>query len=289
MFLLFAIALIVHAQASLSCGLKNVSAPVQAIVCNIEAGKWSIPRTASALITAGCLLGGNRCANVMHIPSETEVLPSPPPPDALNKDYQRLATVAEKVVPKVWWRAGFDNDMLLLSHNDSELPRKQLNIRQLSNKKLRNMYQCVTRQVFIRVSLDFTKNPATVVSTSKCPAMLDPAVMKFQKLWREQQNGIGGVITNNVWLPSGAESSNLLVSALEVLQHYYDNYGGIWTGCFKLEKNPECRGALAGKNLLIIMYQCVFVVFYFPFSSTTSFCRCVQLRAWWRRLTTSQT
>ena len=108
-----------------SCDFQSVSKPVKAILCSVESGIWKIPKTANALTNAGCLLGGNRCDGVMHVPTESEVPKSPPPPDALNKDYQRLATIAEKVVPVVWWREGFDNDMLLLSHNDSELPRKR--------------------------------------------------------------------------------------------------------------------------------------------------------------------
>ena len=231
------------------CNYKSLSEPVRAILCSVEEGIWSISKTAPALTSAGCLLGGKRCNSVMHIPTESEIPPSPPPPDALNKDYQRLATIAEKVVPKVWWRDGFDNDLLLLSHNDSELPRKQLNIRQLSNKRMRNMYQCVTRQVFIRVSLDFSNPSNSVAISSKCPSMSDPIVIKFHQLWIEHKDMLGGVIKGRVWYPDGGDNSNnLLVSALEVLQHFYDNYGGIWTGCFRLEKSPECRGALAGKR-----------------------------------------
>lgn len=210
-----------------------------------------------AITGAGCLLGGKRCAAVMHVPTRDEVPVSSPPPDALNKDYQRLATIAEQVVPKVWWRDGFDSDLLLLSHNDSELPRKQLNIRQLSNKKLRNMYQCVTRQLFIRVSLNFAESSSSVALTSKCPAMLDPVVLKFQKLWNEHKQQFGGSGDKQGWFPTGNESNDLLVSALEVLQYFYDNYGGIWTGCFRLEKNPECRGALAGKCLSTVIYVIV--------------------------------
>jgi hypothetical protein len=249
--IVFALA-VARSHSATHCELVDVSAPVQSIVCSIETGVWSIPKTTPALTNAGCLLGGNRCSRVMHIPTESEVPPSSPPPDALNKDYQRLATIAEKVVPKVWWRAGFANDMFLLSHNDSELPRKQLNIRQLSNKRLRNMYQCVSRQVFIRVSLDFTISPSVAATTTQCPAMSDPVVVKFAKLWQDHQGTLGGTMSNSVWMPEGSESSNLLVSALEVLQYYYDNYGGIWTGCFKLEKNAECRGALAGN----IAFRC---------------------------------
>ena len=40
----------------------------------------------------------------------------------------------------------------------------------------------------------------------------------------------------------------------QVLDHFYANYGGIWTGCFKLEKSAGCRGALAG-NFLTLYIQ----------------------------------
>lgn len=232
------------------CDFFSLSTPVRTILCSVESGSWNVSHSSAVMTGAGCLLGGKRCAAVMHVPTQGEVPPSPPPPDALNKDYQRLATIAEKVVPKVWWRDGFDNDLLLLSHNDSELPRKQLNIRQLSNKKLRNIYQCITRQLFIRVSLNFadTRASTSVAATSKCPAMLEPVVVKFQKLWTAHKQQLGGSVEKQGWFPTGNESNDLLVSALEVLQHFYDNYGGIWTGCFRLEKNPECRGALAGEN-----------------------------------------
>lgn len=232
-----------------ACTLDTVSEPVQAIVCSVESGVWSISHTSSAMTSAGCLLGGKRCDSVMHVPTEQEVPRSPPPPDALNKDYQRLAMIAEKVVPQTWWRDGFDNDLLLLSHNDSELPRKQLNVRQLSGKKLRNMYQCVVRQVFIRVSLNLAE-ASSVGSATKCPAMANPAVDKFFKLWTTHKTMLGGAIANKVWFPDGDVGNTLLLSATEVLQHFYDNYGGIWTGCFKLEKSPDCRGALAGKAFL---------------------------------------
>jgi hypothetical protein len=32
---------------------------------------------------------------------------------------------------------------------------------------------------------------------------------------------------------------------MEVLEYFFMSYGGIWTGCFRLEDNSDCRGALA--------------------------------------------
>jgi len=165
----------------------GVLTPIHLILCAVDTKVWSIAKNCSTLLNAGCLLGGNRCEGVMHVPTEVEVHPSPPPPDALNKDYQRLAIIAEAIVPKIWWRDGFDHDKLLLSHNDSELPRKLFNIRQLSNKKLRNIYQCVSRQQFIRVSLDFNSAPRK----SKCDAMKETVIRKFFELWSRHKDSLG--------------------------------------------------------------------------------------------------
>jgi hypothetical protein len=55
-------------------------------------------------------------------------------------------------------RKGFASDHLLLSHDDSELPRVQFSSRKIRNKKLKNIYQCVTRHPFIRKSYDFNND-----------------------------------------------------------------------------------------------------------------------------------
>jgi hypothetical protein len=236
--------------------LSDVSVPISAIVCSIENRVWRIPAESPALVNAGCMLGAGpqRCAGVMHIPTQEQVPISPPPPNALNKDYQRLAEIAEKVVPQTWFRDGFDNPLLLLSRNDAELPRKQLNIRQLSNKKLRNMYQCVTRQQFIRSYLDFSLPVDDTGKGKKCAAMGEAVVQRFLALWQSDAGVgqmLGGRLTNNVWLPDGTRGSDLLIAALEVVAHFFESYGGIWTGCFRLERNADCRGALAAAALVI--------------------------------------
>ena len=259
------------------CNFYGTIEPVRCVLCSIENGDWTILPSATAMQNAGCLLGGNRCASVMKIPSQLEVPPSPPPPDALNKDYQRLATIAEKMVPVTWWRQGFDSDLLLLSHNDSELPRKQFNIRQLSNKKLRNFYQCVSRQVFIRISMDFdavARDMVTDASTaSKCVAMSDSAVKNFFTLWNLHRNDLGGSVVVSIsngagsgkrseWYPLPDVGEKLHLSALEVLQYFYSNHGGIWTGCFKLDKDPECRGALAGRLARLQFFFLIYIDFF---------------------------
>lgn len=188
----------------------GMSTPIHSILCSVDTKRWSIAKNCSTLLNAGCLLGGRRCDGVMHVPTASEVRPSPPPPDALNKDYQRLATIAETIVPKIWWRDGFDHDKLLLSHNDSELPRRLFNIRQLSNKKLRNIYQCVTRQVFIRVSLDFNSSPPP--RKSKCDAMTEPVIRKFFELWNLHKDSLGDLLLVSENLPTYLPTYYELVS-----------------------------------------------------------------------------
>lgn len=258
------------------CIIKDVTQPIQSILCAIETKLWNISSKSTAMLNAGCLLGNNRCNNIMYIPKQHEVLPSPAPPDALNKDYQKLAMIAEKSVPKIWWRDGFANDMLLLTHNASELPRRQFNLRQLSNKKLRNIYQCVTRQIFIRKSFDFKILP----NISKCNAMNERVVMNFYELWNKERELLGSsFIYNNyshdkfdIWFPNTIKKGNdnevnstttntLLVSAIEVLHYFYMNYGGIWTGCFRLDKEPDCRGAIAGIYIVIYIYNAIIYIY----------------------------
>ena len=194
----------------------------------------------------------------MVVPTAEMVPPSPPPKAAKNKMYQELAMKAERVVPKVWWRDGFASDLLLLSHNDTELPRKQFDASSLSNKKLKNLYQCVTRQQFIRKTLDLSAQKDNLISSSsqeRCTSMDKAVVQNFFSLWSAEAELLGGKISTDVngrktWTPTRLENGKLLLSALEVLELFFAVAGGIWTGCFKLERSQYCRGALAGYSKL---------------------------------------
>lgn len=239
------------ADGSVDCDLSaDISAASAAILCAVEQGRWFVLGNATAIKNVGCLLGAQRCDQIMKVPKENDVSPSPPPPEAKNKQYQALATKAETVVPKTWWRNAFANDIFLLSHNDSELPRKQFDAKGLKNKKLKNMVQCVTRQQFIRKSFSFES--VTENDASKCAAASEAVVISFMKLWKEHGSLLGGTLTVDPtlgvsdWQPNTADNGNLLVSALQVLDYFYANLGGIWTGCFKMEKSAYCRGAVAG-------------------------------------------
>lgn len=53
-------------------------------------------------------------------------------------------------------------------------------------------------------------------------------------------------------MTEGGPGSQLLVAAMEALHYFYDRpYGGIWTGCFRLEQEPDCRGAIAGEMMVM--------------------------------------
>ena len=207
------------------CKFYDLTPAVASVVCSIERGIWTLPSNSSAILNAGCLLGADRCSGKRHVPIQSEVPASPPPPAAKNKQYQALATTAESVVPKTWWREGFANEQLLLTKSDSELPRKQFDGSQLRNKKLKNLAQCVTRQQFIRKSYDFDLNPEVESATpSKCTAMTDPSVKQFLELWRtgDSSTNYGGELkkeeksNNFVWSPIKNGDGKLLVSALQV-------------------------------------------------------------------------
>lgn len=249
-----------------SCPVQTgVSDVVKRILCSVQLKKWSVPRNATALQNAGCLLGKKRCTEPMQAPLQSEVPESPPPPAAKNQRYQELATAAEQVVPSTWWRKGYADEKFLLTKNNGDFPRRMFEIKVLSNKKLRNMYECVTRQQFIRKSFDFAMNSHANISSSACVAMSDPVVVRFFGLWKSLKESMDGFVSqkdNNFdWLPKSTGGGELLMAAHEVLEYFYRSHGGIWTGCFAFERSSECRGALAGKfdfsfNHMHFLYNC---------------------------------
>ena len=111
----------------------DVSDALASITCSVELGEWVISKQSTSYKNAGCLIGShwdgrNRCDGRIPAPKETAVSKSSAPRDSLSKEYKRLAEKAEELVPKTWWREGFANDLLLLSHNDKEAPLRQFNI-----------------------------------------------------------------------------------------------------------------------------------------------------------------
>lgn len=248
----------------------GVSEVVSAILCAVENRQWFIPNNSFALANAGCLLGKKRCDSVLQVPTEKDISVSGPPPSAKNQRYQELATAAEQVVPQTWWRKGYADPKLLLTPTNGDFPRRLFDSKGMSNKKLRNFYECVTRQQFIRKSFDFNTNSARNISSTilssrsagasaTCVAMTEPLVQRFFQLWQQSKLLLDGKFTsaspNKQWLPDPSSTGQLLVSAHEVLEYFYAQHGGIWTGCFALEKSADCRGALAAASLVIAVHQ----------------------------------
>lgn len=256
----------------LECKLsKDLSPTISSILCAVESKRWKILLTSTAIMNAGCLLGNNRCDNIMDVPTEKEILPSEVLPSSKNQQYQSLSLKAEELVPTTWWRAGFSNDLLLLTKKESDSPRSLFNSKTIRNKKLKQIFQCVTRQQFIRKSYDFNNEHDN--DDSKCNAMDEVVVKSFYSLWKENKETLGGEFkflptlnriglhkgTTRIWQVKDNDDGKILVAAIEVLDHFYEKYGGIWTGCFKLIKSGNCRGALAG---IIYIYIPILIVLF---------------------------
>jgi hypothetical protein len=266
MMLFFILSLIVHFNVThsdtSSCEFHNLSPPIHAILCAVENEVWKIPTDSVKFKNMHCLIGKDRCKTPLAVPTEEDVPPSPPPPSARNPQYQELAMIAEKVVPKTWWRDGFASDRLMLSKTNDELPTKLYDgTSNFSNKRLKNLYQCVTRQQFMRKSYNFEKNPYDISTAAvaappvsskdapatACSAMSHNVIQEFLTLWKEYQENLDGSIVHDQWFPRSTDNGKFLMAANEVLEYFYMNHGGVWTGCFAFEKFPDCRGALAGK------------------------------------------
>lgn len=249
------------------CDFVDASPAVASILCAVERGHWTLPRNSTTARLAGCLLGGkNRCTTVRAAPRQEDIgAASAAPPSAKNKQYQALALKAEEIVPKTWWRDGFASDLLLLSKEEGDFPRRQFDAARLSNKKLKNLHQCVTRQQFIRRSFDANSAPAEAAGAedpTNAACASAPVMHAFFTLWQASDGMLGGSLASSssssstgatppsYWEPSAADGGKTLVAALEVLEHFYSRHGGVWTGCFKLEKAAECRGALAAAALV---------------------------------------
>lgn len=222
-----------------ACSQPGLSEPIQHISCAVQSGIWKIAFSSLFTKSAGCLLGGKkRCQSVSIVPTADEILPSRLPPDSPDPKYHRLVTIAEKAVPTTWWLKGFDNDRFMFTRDESELPRKQLNLHQPQNVKLRNLYHCVTRESFIRTS--FLGNATT--EDTECSSK-DPNLSEFFALWKIHHATLGGTDPES--------KSSLLLSATEALQGFLDRFGEDKDRCMAIQQNINCRGALAGTFLYL--------------------------------------
>lgn len=258
---------------------SEISPPVRAILNAVEKGIWKISYDSPIVQQAGCLVGSNKCETPRKIPSASELTPSPPPPDSKNPEYQRLAELSETFVPQTTFRQAFAHPDLLLCKNDNDLPAKLFSIQNnYSNKRIKNIHQCVTRQQFIRKSMDFQSNTQQLVSTHEkaakglaeqdmkvsanlkdlnpCSMFDNPTVKRFADLWKIYSNNLDGELISSdksnelIFRSKHTNNGELIVASMEVLEYFAQQFGGIWTGCFQMVKSSNCRGALAGKTAL---------------------------------------
>jgi hypothetical protein len=245
--------------------------------------------------------------------------------------YQQFAEKAEEAVPRTWWREAFSHDALFLSGRDTQ-PLVQLKERPMRYKKLRNLYQCATRQVFIRQAFNVsggatglyrhaqhvmdsgtgTKGANKNRGAGRCPAFQNTAVSAFAAKfmegstrellggtidavhgrWRGRSSGPGSAAADGI--PGDVdgdgeidimEASQMdlhrlsaevlhhtpctmhhapctilfflcvplitLTLSMQVLNHFLASpTAGIWQGCFRIQKSPDCRAVLAAACLV---------------------------------------
>ena len=115
----------------------ELSPAIRSILCAVEVKEWLISAQSTAMIQAGCLLGRNKCDEVLSVPKQDDVPPSPAPKQARNRKYQELAETAESLVPNTWWREvrnfAFANCReLLFRYNNYKLVNIGLSIREVA-------------------------------------------------------------------------------------------------------------------------------------------------------------
>ena len=236
-----------------ACSTPEPLKPIQYMYCAVESGLWKVSLSESSNKTVGCLLGGqHRCKTVTMVPTANEILPSIPPPNSPDEKYHRLVTIAEKAVPMTWWRQGFDNDRFMFTRNNAELPRQQLFMHHPQNAKLHNMYNCATKESFIRMAFSGSAETDDAACSS-----VDPNLTEFHALWETHHTTLGG---------SDPETkSALLQSATEVIQLFLDLFGKNTIGCTAIQEKVNCRGALAGMHEFfkwLLFYNNVFISMY---------------------------
>jgi len=91
-----------------------------------------------------------------------------------------------------------------------------------------------------------------------CASHLNRRVDYFKKAW-DQSSNFGGEfvsvkgINKAVWQPT-TQGDHLRKTAVNVLQDILDNYGGVWTGCFRIVKAPRCRALVALTSYIIAVH-----------------------------------
>lgn len=149
------------------CLDTELSLPISAMLTAVEEKRWKLG------ISSGdntCLIGKTDCKIPLKPPLEKNSFPPEVLPVSKNAEYQKLALTAETIVPKTWWRAAFMSPELLLYKSPADGPKVFYDPKKsLAHKRLRNLYQCSTRQDFIRKPFPFAPAPAE----GKCHLILN--------------------------------------------------------------------------------------------------------------------
>lgn len=267
-FLYFTILLVTYVE-SLTVTRKDSSNPEDVTSSLIKSLSCGVEISDKMLLfkSRDCIVSKYGCKK-RKIPLKEDIPPSKEPPASKNKQYQMLATTAEKLVPETWWRKGFADELLLLTHKE-DIPYKLLDTKISWNKKLKNMGQCTSRQTFIRKT--FTANSSAGIS---CPHVESNITERMWVLWnskpsfqeellRESGQNCEGSLACNIcsrrpysWEISSDMKQHEIrnVAHLFVLDSYRQ-FGGIWTGCMSLTQFIGCRVTLAAALFILATYS----------------------------------
>ena len=232
----------------------DVSYPIALLLCNIELGNIKIWHNSTIIKKYSenniCLIGkAARCSteSPMKAPVEGELGVSEIPPESKNKFYQKLALEAESIIPESWWRKSFSNPKLLLSNDPkTDLPKIIFDSTIKNNRKFKQLVQCVSRQQFIRSPYT---TPLVLPSESPCSIKDNESIKIFYEEWMKYVDTFDKQFDLLQYVPK--DKSILVKSANNVLDYFYSNYGGIWTGCFKMKESIDCRLSLASASLVV--------------------------------------
>ena len=237
------------------------------LLCSVERELWFVGENSTLMSNAGCLLGHvgglSPCSQKLSIPTKPlSEIPSPLAPPK-GSEYDRLAAIAEKALPKTdetWWRANFALEALDLSKNASSLPRKLLSNSPLS-VSIATLHQCVFEPgTFTWMSLDFSAK--SFLENKEC--FTSPRVKAFYEQWtgerpsmfRSSTSSLAAGVHANVEEEELRNEESLLRLANGALSYFLEAYGNTTDmkkpgSCVGFVQSNPCRGALAAAAMVV--------------------------------------
>lgn len=231
-----------------SCDLEeDLSYPIAALLCQVEAQDPLLYSLDSVDDQALCLLGQGKCDQPLPVPAAEDLTPVTELPVAVNPMYQRLSLTAERLLPTTWWRQAFNDSSLLLTPRIFPLRLFQLS-KDVKKKRLRNIANCLARISIIRT--DFADTPAVPGQREECRAKGTRVVQLFEEQWTKDGGRFGGSLSEEGKWSAGLSNRHLYKLASGCLDYFIETAGDVWTGCIRLSKSSYCRGALSAAVLL---------------------------------------